>query len=588
MADLADAEQFSHSLETQASIYFTISPSQRDLTYQNWWRALGATGFENVTPVSGRIRPITDEQLLKSLQYVLGKPDASFREGQLEACRHVANSKTENAMVGLDCGVGKSTTFTVPLYAKWRYQKINGVTMVICPHSIALKQHYATAVKELKNTDISISILTAGDIKQDFTAMDMEQSNLLFITLDAWFRITTDKLNIILEMRKKRGVSHIIFDEYHMLYEEHSIRKTKYLSTRHLLSTGATITLLTATLPNPFRRPVMQFLDIEDSAVEIGMGTCTHPDIEVNVHVVKQRMLDDEAAKRVSVRLKSHPNGTIHCISYFKADAEKISTTLDKEYGIPHTLLTGESDGAVYDKVAKDHRAAKIKVLVSTFGTALDGPKVNYVCIAGGAWSMNSLVQNFGRIRPQSQGREAVVDVLYASDLQPDFWAELVLEAKQSCIELKNDKNALVVREEDFFEHCSVIGVKNFMRKKGCRLVNAYLAYGGTENSCGRCDNCRQTCAHTAASHRRMQALNKAENDRIQCRRVFQALMSACVICKRANCDGVDETKCNNARASCFCCGWQGYGHPAKNCEAKESKYTPKGYCLTRMAQTPD
>jgi hypothetical protein len=45
----------------------------------------------------------------------------------------------------------------------------------------------------------------------------------------------------------------------------------------------------------------MQFLDIEDSVVEIGMGTCTHPDIEVNVHVVKQRMLDDEAAKRVSV-----------------------------------------------------------------------------------------------------------------------------------------------------------------------------------------------------------------------------------------------------------------------------------------------
>eukprot|EP00970_Alexandrium_tamarense_P015951 scaffold5811_cov202-Alexandrium_tamarense.AAC.3 len=77
-------------------------------------------------------------------------------------------------------------------------------------------------------------------------------------------------------------------------------RATKYLSTRHLLSTGATITLLTATLPNPFGRPVMQFLDIEDSVVEIGMGTCTHPDIEVNVHVVKQRMLDDEAAKRVS------------------------------------------------------------------------------------------------------------------------------------------------------------------------------------------------------------------------------------------------------------------------------------------------
>ena len=35
---------------------------------------------------------------------------------------------------------------------------------------------------------------------------------------------------------------------------------------------------------------------------------------------------------------------------------------------------------------------------------------------------------------------------------------------------------------------------------KGCRLVNAYRRYGGTEESCGRCDNCRGGCAHAAAS----------------------------------------------------------------------------------------
>ena len=563
------------------SRYPSFSQSKRDLTYSSWWRALGATGFENVAPVSGAVRPITDDQLLRSLQFVLSIPNASFREGQLEACRHVANSSTENALVGLDCGAGKSTTFTVPLYAKWRYRKINGVTIVICPHRIALKQHYETATKELQSTDISIGILSAGDIDDELTVVEIEKFDLLFLSLDGWCRITTDKLKgILLDLRRKRGVDHVIFDEYHMLYDETSIREKTYLSSRHLLATGATITILTATLPNPFRRPVMQFLDIEDSAIEIGMGKCGRPDIEVNVYDVERNMLDDSAAKRISARLRSHPDGTVHCIAYFKEDAKTISVTLQEGYNITNTLLTADSDVKVCDEVAKNHRAGKIKVLVSTFGTALDGPKVDYVCIAGGAWSMNSLVQNFGRIRKPSQGRNAVVDILYVS-LEQEFWSKLVADANRNAIKLKNEKNGLVVSVADYREHCSVVGVKNFIQMKGCRLVNAYRRYGGTEESCGRCDNCRGGCAHTAASNRRYRALIEANADRLKYRRFVNALEAGCVICNRQECDGQNETKCNNTRHSCYLCGWQGdfRMHQRENCTAKEFQYVPNGYC---------
>jgi len=127
VADVAEAEQMSHSQETQLNNYFTKDVSKQDATFYDWWRYLGATGFENVAPVSGENQPVTDSQLLSSLQYVLEVPGASFREGQLESCRHVANSRTENALIGLDCGTGKSATFTVPIYAKWQYQKIDGI-----------------------------------------------------------------------------------------------------------------------------------------------------------------------------------------------------------------------------------------------------------------------------------------------------------------------------------------------------------------------------------------------------------------------------------------------------------------------------
>ena len=82
-------------------------------------------------------------------------------------------------------------------------------------------------------------------------------------------------------------------------------------------------------------------------AIEIGMGKCGRPDIEVNVYDVERSELDDSAAKRISARLRSHPDGTIHCIAYFKEDAKTISGTLEEGYNITNTLLTAESDAKV-------------------------------------------------------------------------------------------------------------------------------------------------------------------------------------------------------------------------------------------------
>ena len=105
MAGADHAEGFAHSPEMHALRYCSMSPrSDRDQIFYDWWRALGAKGFNNVASVTGDDRPHTDDELLKSLQHVLAISNASFRKDQLEACRHVANCKTQNAIVGMDCG----------------------------------------------------------------------------------------------------------------------------------------------------------------------------------------------------------------------------------------------------------------------------------------------------------------------------------------------------------------------------------------------------------------------------------------------------------------------------------------------------
>ena len=193
------------------------------------------------------------------------------------------------------------------------------------------------------------------------------------------------------------------------------------------------------------------------------------------------------------------------------------------------------------------------------------------------------MVQNFGRIRRQRQGRDALVDILYVdlSVQDPGFWSKLCAAAKRSAVNLKNESNGLVGNVDDYLEFCSVVGVKQFIEMDGCRMVNAYRAYGGTKESCGRCDNCMGGCAHTAASNRRYKALDQTNSHRIKCRRFFSMLEVACVIYNQPECDGKYENKCNNAGHSCFLCGWQGnfQAHRSANCKAKESQYMPNGYC---------
>ena len=189
VADAAEAEQMSHSRETHLENYSTFDLSERDEIFRRWWRHLGGANFDNPAPVTGEILPITQAQMQASLEYLLEIPGAQFREGQLESCSHVANSTAESALIGLDCGAGKSATFTLPLYARHMYQKITGVTIVICPHRLAMRQQYEKSLHMFRSTSITVGIFSGNDIDDEFTAKSAGKFNLIFMTIDAWSRI---------------------------------------------------------------------------------------------------------------------------------------------------------------------------------------------------------------------------------------------------------------------------------------------------------------------------------------------------------------------------------------------------------------
>ena len=180
-------------------------------------------------------------------------------------------------------------------------------------------------------------------------------------------------------------------------------------------------------------------------------------------------------------------------------------------------------------------------------------------------------MQYIGRIRSQSQGSSAIVDFLHVDDTPQAHWNNMVADAKQNCCALMN--NDLVEREEDYLKHFSIVGVKQFVDMKGCRLVNAYRPFGGGEESCGRCDNCREGCAHTAASNRVHRNMMQTVNNRREAQKLMHRCYHVCIICKSSSCGGQN---CSN-RDECYCCG--GKDHFSHQCTAKENKYTPPGFC---------
>jgi len=180
---------------------------------------------------------------------------------------------------------------------------------------------------------------------------------------------------------------------------------------------------------------------------------------------------------------------------------------------------------------------------------------------------MLSFVQHLGRIRKAKQGRDALLQLLFISDLSADEKARHAEDAKITCARLK--ENGLVGDAKEFIAFCTPMALGKYVSKSGCRMANLLTTVGGSKKHCGRCDNCAGGCTFTSnilSSRARSDASKKLRNKFIKLREVLE---SVCLVCKSESCDG---TKC--LKSGCFKCGRTGdYGHKSRDCLGSSGRY---------------
>ena len=195
-----------HNHPTQAKHYpshhWALSGSATNLYHQS----LGADlDFWVRRPATEDVL-YTDAQLLAALRKVLDDESAEFRQGQLELCRVGLGQGKRNAFCDFPTGTGKSIIQYVPLMAREMFGSVEGFTVVvIVPDSTLTCQQYNKAADVFADTSVTVSMYRQTDITNEATSI--AQDNLVFLTLNAWRRITSDLPNLVLRWKEERAVS---------------------------------------------------------------------------------------------------------------------------------------------------------------------------------------------------------------------------------------------------------------------------------------------------------------------------------------------------------------------------------------------
>ena len=137
-------------------------------------------------------------------------------------------------------GTGKSIIQYVPLMAREMFGSVEGFTVVvIVPDSTLTCQQYNKAADVFADTSVTVSMYRQTDITNEATSI--AQDNLVFLTLNAWRRITSDLPNLVLRWKEERAVSLVVADEVHFVWDQSEIRLEDFASLKFVAGLEAPV-----------------------------------------------------------------------------------------------------------------------------------------------------------------------------------------------------------------------------------------------------------------------------------------------------------------------------------------------------------
>lgn len=485
-------EKSGHTQGTGRRAYSTVLENSEEALYDYYHQQLGEVSLE---PPPIDFVPFPDFIVKSSLRELIGKK-AAFRHSQQRRMVDIScNSILRHAFVGLPCGHGKSMSWMVPIVASFLTGRHVGLRLVVLPYKFLLGHLVDRARTQLGvlHTRLTVEFLESADIAEEYVPsilLSHELPALLFLNLDSAARLLRFHMDRLQTLANDNLLKRIYVDEFQQLIIEFGFRDS-YHVLRQLGRVGVPVVCLSGSLPTTVAMNLMTFCGLHVAAVPNSVDVVDGLDpvgdgFTLNISQV------ENVEQAVVAYIMQERRIPCHIICSSRAKVRAISSLLLPYFRV--LSVTGDSSSVDQIETAMQWSCGEWDVLVST-SVALVGnenPKCKTVVIAGFLYNISSLVQAFGRLRPEQRGDDAVVSIFRTKlckkdlDTAKETEENLFLELKAAgCV---GDETRTLYRR--LFSPVGLLWF--FFSKQGCYLqtISSYFDYD--RPPCGKCTLCRR------------------------------------------------------------------------------------------------
>lgn len=332
----------------------------------------------------------TAERATAVLRRLVGRGDATFRDGQLDAITALVDDRSR-VLVVQRTGWGKSAVYFVA--ARLRRQAGSGPALIVSP-LLALMRDQVAAAERAGVRAVSISSANAQAWGEIRTALDQDEVDVLLVSPERLnnpaFR--DEQLPALVE---RCGL--VVVDEAHCISDWGHDFRPDYRRIRDLLTRlpeGTPVLATTATANARVVADVEEQLGAGGERVRTIRGSLARDSLRLGV---ARRAGAEEHIAWLRTHLADLPgSGIVYTLTVQAADDTAAALA---ETGLPVFAYTGRTAPEDRERLEDDLRENRVKALVATsaLGMGFDKPDLGFVVHLGAPSSAVAYYQQVGR-----------------------------------------------------------------------------------------------------------------------------------------------------------------------------------------------
>ena len=363
--------------------------------------------------MSATTSPTLAADATRVLRRLVGRPDAEFREGQLEAVEALVGAR-QRVLVVQRTGWGKSAVYFVS--TALRRAQGAGPTVIVSP-LLALMRDQIAAAERAGIRAVSMNSANAEEWGQVSAALAADEVDVLLVSPE---RLNNPRFRDeqLPDLARRCGL--LVVDEAHCVSDWGHDFRPDYRRIRDLLTTlpdGTPVLATTATANGRVVTDVVEQLGAGGHEVMTLRGGLARDSLRLGV---LRRTSPEQRLAWLLAHLDSLPgSGIVYTLTV--AAAEDVAAAL-REAGHAVAAYTGRTDPADRERLEAALRDNEVKALVATsaLGMGFDKPDLGFVLHLGAPSSPVAYYQQVGRA---GRATERADVLLLPGPEDKDIWA---------------------------------------------------------------------------------------------------------------------------------------------------------------------